>query len=89
MAVMASDEQHRGGGDATREEAIASLSEAELRKIVWSTAQRHAEVEREVRLVAARASGDLTLLPRRSRPQAAHVGGSSTLRSCAGATVRY
>lgn len=51
-----------GGEDATLDEVIASLGEAELREIVRSTAQRHADVEREVRLVAARARGDLALL---------------------------
>jgi len=59
---MASDERRKGGADATLDEAIASLGESELREIVRATAQRHAEVEREVRLVAARASGDLAQL---------------------------
>lgn len=59
---MASDERRKGGAEATLEEVIAALGEAELREVVHSTAQRHAEVEREVRLVAARASGDLAQL---------------------------
>ncbi|MBA2348667.1 MAG: hypothetical protein H0V81_10270 [Solirubrobacterales bacterium] len=47
------------GPEQTTDELLAALDESALRGIVRSALNRHADVEREVRLVAARGSGDL------------------------------
>lgn len=49
----------RDSGHAA-DEAIAALGLDELRDVLANAARRHADVEREVRLVAARAGGDQT-----------------------------
>lgn len=57
-------EGHRtvGGSQPPVAELVESLSIEQIREVVCSAADRHYDVERAVRLVAARANDDLAVL---------------------------
>jgi len=50
------------GSEAELDELLASLEAGQLREIVRSAAERHEDVERQIRLIVARTTGDLTQL---------------------------
>ena len=66
------------------EQLIAGLTADELREVVSAAVDRHGDVERQVRLIAARGAGDLAQLRRRSIGVFARAGSSATARALDG-----
>ena len=61
-------------------ELVTSLSIEQLREVVSAAAERHEDVERAVRLIAARANDGLAAVARGGRPRSSHTTVSALRR---------